>query len=111
MVRHYLKGVDVTDETIMLEVIEEIGIGGNFLEHPSTAEHAHDVYWRPSIFNRKRFSEWVRDGEKSALDRAHERVKQILAQPEKSILTDDQVGAMDDIIGEARAKLCECVQE
>jgi len=106
MVKHYLKGVDVTDEKIMLEVIEEMGIGGNFLQHPSTAEHVREVYRQPTILNRKRFSEWLREGEKSAIDRAHERVKEILARPEKKILSDDQIAAMDEIIDEARAKLC-----
>ena len=106
MVKHYLKGVDVSDEKIMLEVIEEMGIGGNFLQHPSTAQDVRDVYWKPEILNRKRFSEWLREGEKSALDRAHERVKEILARPEKKILSDDQLVAMDEIIDEAKAKLC-----
>ena len=109
MVKHYLKGVDVTDETVMTDVIEETGIGGNFLAHPSTAEYMRDVYWHPSILNRKRFSEWTREGEKDALELAHEKVKEILAQPEKEILSDDQIAAMDDIIDEAKARFCDRV--
>ena len=109
MVKHYLKGVDVTDGTIMADVIEETGIGANFLAHPSTAKHMRDVYWHPSILNRKRFSEWSREGEKDALERAHEKVKEILGQPEKEILSAGQIAAMDAIIDEAKARLCERV--
>ena len=106
MVKHYLKGVDVTDETIMVDVIEEMGIGGNFLEHPSTAENVRDVYWCPKILNRKRFSEWTREGGKSTVERAHERVKEILSQPEKQYLSEEQIAEMEAIIAEAKAKFC-----
>lgn len=100
MVRHYLKGLDITDETIALEAMEEMGIGGNFLEHESVAENCRDVYWMPRLFNRKRYSEWILQNGKTAIENAHDIVLQTLATHHPKPLTDDQIRQMDEIVEE-----------
>jgi trimethylamine---corrinoid protein Co-methyltransferase len=101
MVKHYLKGMDITDETMAVDVIEEMGIGANFLEHESVAGTARSVYWHPKLWNRKRYSEWIRENAKDALERAHERVEDILATHWPKPLTRDQESEMDELLREA----------
>ncbi|MBI3920110.1 MAG: trimethylamine methyltransferase family protein, partial [Armatimonadetes bacterium] len=105
MVKHYLKGLDVNDETIALDVIEEMGIGGAFLEHPSVARNVRSVYWQPKLWNRLCYSEWFREGAKDVLEKAHERVAHILATHHPKPLTQDQEDQMDEILKEAEAVL------
>ena len=100
LVQHYLKGIDITDETIALDVMEEMGIGGNFLEHESVAEHCREVYWKPALFNRKRYSEWIIQNGKTTIENAHEMVEDILRTHHPKILSDDQLREMDEIIEE-----------
>jgi trimethylamine--corrinoid protein Co-methyltransferase len=105
MIKHYMKGFEITDEDIALDVIEEVGIGGNFLEHLVVAQKARSVYWNPGIWNRKKYSEWIREGAKDILEQAHEKVESVLATHHPKPLSDDQESAMDEILREAQAEL------
>ena len=39
MIKHTVKGICVNDETLAVDVINEIGPAGNFLVHQHTLEH------------------------------------------------------------------------
>ncbi|MGI6679107.1 MAG: trimethylamine methyltransferase family protein [Dehalobacterium sp.] len=49
MVKKYLHGIKVSDETLALNAIEEIGIGGHFLAHPHTMEYCRQEPFLPDI--------------------------------------------------------------
>lgn len=73
------RGFEVTEETIGYDVIEEVGIAGNFLGEEHTVEHMRDSYWMSNIFNRHDWSNWVTNGQKDVYDRAHEFVERVTA--------------------------------
>ena len=101
-IKHLIKGTDINDRTLALDEINELGIGGNFLASDTTVTFLRQVYYPPQIFYRKRMSEWVREGSKDTLQRAHDKVEQILsADDSPQFLTDDQLAAMDSIIVKA----------
>jgi trimethylamine--corrinoid protein Co-methyltransferase len=54
-------GIPVDDETIALDVIKDVGIGGNYLGARHTRRHMKDV-WRPRLFDRTPHEAWVREG-------------------------------------------------
>lgn len=97
-VKHLVKGAEISDETIALEAIHELGIGGNFLESDATLDHWREIYRAPTLFSRQRKSEWVRGGSKDTLTRAHEKVQELLARETPTFLRPDQIKAMDEII-------------
>jgi trimethylamine--corrinoid protein Co-methyltransferase len=104
-VRQLLKGAVVNDETLALGEIEQHGIGGNFLTSETTMKFLRECYYAPRLFYRKRVSEWLGDGGKDTLERAHEKVESILARETPRFLTDDQLGAIDEIIRRACREL------
>lgn len=104
-VKHLIDGARINEQTIALETILERGIGANFLDCDTTVDFVREVYSPPTLFYRKRKSEWVRDGAKDTLTRAHEKVEQILASETPVFLTDEQTDAMDEIIIKACAEL------
>ena len=104
-VKHLVKGADVTDDTIALDAITELGIGGNFLDSDATLNHWREIYRAPALFSRKRKSEWIRAGAKDTLTRAHERVQEVLARETPTFLRSDQIRAMDEIIMRACREL------
>lgn len=59
----------------------------------------------PRLFYRKRMSQWLGDGAKDTLERAHEKAESILARETPRFLSDDQLGAIDDIIRKACREL------
>ena len=77
-VRRLQRGIPVDEEQIALEVIQEVGPGGHFLDHDHTFRHFPDTQWRPTLFNRKGYEEWEASGRKSLLESAREKLARIL---------------------------------
>jgi trimethylamine--corrinoid protein Co-methyltransferase len=73
----FLGGVEVSDETLALDVIAETGPEGHFLNKEHTRRHFHGL-WSPRLFEREDHSSWVQKGAKSLGQRAAERVNDIL---------------------------------
>lgn len=104
-VKHLVKGAEISDETIALDAINELGIGGNFLDSDATLNHWREIYRAPTLFSRKRKSEWIRAGAKDALTRAHEKVQEVLARETPTFLSRDQIKDMDGVIRRACREL------
>ena len=77
-----MEGIVVNKENLALDVIREVGPGGNFLTQKHTRKHMRKL-WLHTLMDRRPYSEWEekRDGAK---DWALERAKKILStyQPE-----------------------------
>lgn len=76
---YVLSGFDVNEETIAAELMEEIGIAGNFMAEEHTVEHLRESYWFSKLFNRDSFDSWKLKGQKTSLDRAHDFVETVTA--------------------------------
>lgn len=61
MMRRFNKGISFSKEDLALDVIQEIGPGGDFLAAEHTFEHFRSL-WQPTLFSRQRVEEWLRDG-------------------------------------------------
>jgi trimethylamine--corrinoid protein Co-methyltransferase len=98
-----LQGARIDDETLAVDVIDEVGpIPGQYLGHAHTRE-----FWREDgsflqVTDHQPYSEWVTTGKKDMLDRARERVEEILATHRPMPLTPSQETAIEDILEESR---------
>ncbi len=63
MNRRFAAGIRIDEETLAIDVLKEIGPGGNFLTHDHTMEHWREL-WSPGLFNRQRLDVWARKGSK-----------------------------------------------
>lgn len=104
MVKHFLSGVRVNEETLALEVINEVGPGGNFLSQGHTARNFRNEFWFPRLMDRTRYETWRAAGSKTLGDRVRERVADILATHEVPPLTENVNRGIDRIIREADKK-------
>jgi len=86
MVKRILKGIPVTDETKALNVIEEVGPGGHYLDHDHTYNRFKTEIWRPDIIDRQVWENWENNGSKTFRDRVHDRVIEILEAEEEPLL-------------------------
>jgi len=68
-------GFEVTAEQLATELVEEVGIGGNFIAEEHTAEHTRESWWPSTLFSRDSFDAWKTLGALSSLERAHEKVE------------------------------------
>ena len=101
MVKRFLDGVRVDDETLALDVIKEVGPGGNFIEHEHTAQNMRKELWFPKLMDRSRYSAWQAAGSKTLGDRVRERVEEILATHSVSPLPEEVDAGMDEIVASA----------
>ena len=70
------QGIEINEETLALDVIREVGPGGNFLTHKHTRQHMRER-WQPTLMDRRPYNVWEekRDG---ARQWAREKAQQIL---------------------------------
>lgn len=96
-------GFEVTEEHIGYDVIEEVGVAGNFLGEEHTVEYMRSSYWMSNLFNRSDWSNWMADGSKDIYDRAHEFVERVTAGYEEMtpVLPQSVCDQLDEIAKEA----------
>jgi trimethylamine--corrinoid protein Co-methyltransferase len=76
--RRFQRGIPVNDDELGLDVIQEVGPGGQFLTHKHTLRHFRSTQWRPRLICRDGYENWEESGSRSLLDRARQRLLEIL---------------------------------
>jgi trimethylamine--corrinoid protein Co-methyltransferase len=79
-VRRLYRGIPVNDDMLALDVIKEVGADGNFLVHRHTLEQLQSTQWRPRLINRLGYEKWEASGSTSLLQRAQQKLQQILQE-------------------------------
>jgi trimethylamine--corrinoid protein Co-methyltransferase len=67
MIRRMMVPVEVSDDTLSLDAIKEVGIGGLFLTQPKTIELCWNEFFIPEIMKRKNYPKW-QDGGSQRID-------------------------------------------
>jgi len=106
MLNAYLDGIEVTDDTIGLDVIREVGIAGSFLAEEHTAQHMRRELWRPKVFQRKLASSPEMPDRDEAFERARDLARDALRRERHRALSDEQERELDRIVGAAQRSLC-----
>lgn len=98
-------GFEVSEETLAVELIQRVGIGGNYLAEEHTVRHMRQTYWPATVFNQASWEAWMRDGGWDVYARAHQRVQEILAAhyPPEPLISSEVMGELDTLIEDARA--------
>jgi trimethylamine--corrinoid protein Co-methyltransferase len=81
MLRHLAQGIPVDEERLAVEVIDAVGPGGHFMEQEHTVAHMREI-WQPELLDRMPFEAWKEAGRPTALRKARERAREILATHE-----------------------------
>lgn len=77
MVKHYMRGIPVNDETLALDMIEHVGPGGHFLDEDHTMNHFRNI-WYPELFDRTIYPQWLENGAKQFEQRLQEQTKKVM---------------------------------
>ena len=105
MIGRFLEGIEVNDETLALDLIEEVGpLPGFYLDKAHTRTWWQDEQYIPQSADISTLAEWQQGGKKTALDLAKERMEDILKNHEVSVsLTPGQEEDIHKILEDARA--------
>jgi trimethylamine--corrinoid protein Co-methyltransferase len=103
MVGRFLRGVDVNDETLAVDIINEVGpIPGMFLNQAHTRKWWKKEQFIPEIADRLPYLEWVKTGKKTIIDHARDRMEEIVSTHKPASITPQQEQALEDILKDAR---------
>ncbi len=98
MVRSLVKGIDVSDDTLALNTIHEVGPGGMFLDADHTFEHYREAFFNPRIGIRKSFEQWGAEGGNDALARARYQCESMLEAYKEPALESSRRGELEDFV-------------
>jgi len=104
-VRRVLRGSIVNEETCAYEVIERVGIGGQFLTDDHTLEHWREEFWIPTLCDRYSWAPWYQGGAKTMLDRAIERQEKILQEHTLEWLDEETQRELDAVVAAAEREI------
>ncbi len=101
MCDNVMKGIEVNDETLMVDEINAVGPGGNYIGTQQTLNHFRE-FWFTRLLDRKRRQNWLEKGGTSLGQRLTARVKQILNEHQPKPLLPEQKAALGSILAKAK---------
>ena len=104
-IRRLTRGFEVNDETLALDVIDKVGLGGIFLGQKHTLEHYKKEFWMPEISDKSTFAAWQKIGSKTMDKVAKEKVNEIMATHKPEPIPEDVEREISQILKKAEAEL------
>jgi Trimethylamine:corrinoid methyltransferase len=99
VVKRFLKGFEVSPETIALDTIAAVGPRGTYLMEDHTIEYLRSgEHVGLSISNGANYDMWKAKGSKSAAQKAGDKVKEILSKGNRCPLNTETIQKLESII-------------
>ncbi len=76
IVRKMTAGIIVNEDTLALDVIQSVGVGGQFLTQKHTRNHMREI-WQPRLMDRRPYDAWLSD-KRGAKQWAGDRARHLL---------------------------------
>jgi trimethylamine--corrinoid protein Co-methyltransferase len=100
-VRHAIRGIEVNEEALAVDVVEAAGINGHTYDHPHTVAHFRDVELLSPFFDAKSWGVGDSLDRERFEKRAAAKVRELMAEESEPVLTADQEAAIDEVVKEA----------
>jgi trimethylamine---corrinoid protein Co-methyltransferase len=101
-IKRFMQGLEVSDETLALDLIHQVGHKGGFLSTDHTLGHFRND-WYPRLFDRDNHEGWSGRGAKTLREKSRERIGEILSQHQPEPLHPDAQRQIDQILDRIRA--------
>jgi trimethylamine--corrinoid protein Co-methyltransferase len=79
MCRRIKKGEEIIPEKLAIDVIDQVGPGGEYLTNRHTFKHFRSELYAPLMEERRNFDAWTAKGSLSLTQQANAKYKEILA--------------------------------
>ena len=104
MVKQFVRGIRVDDETLAVDDIARVGSFGDFLSLDATMRHMRETS-QPELMDRRVREDWEARGSTDVYRRAQVRAREILASHEPEPLPDDVRQRIRKIVADADREL------
>lgn len=100
------RGFEVTESTLALDVLNEVGHGGNFLANMHTALNFRSEIWTPTLTERRMWEGWEQDGALDIEEKSLNMVRKMVEENKEVELLDKETQEkIDNIAREATLKI------
>ncbi len=100
-IKGFMKGFEVSDETLALDVIAEMGPDGQYLGTGHTKKHYRER-WYPGLFERADYGTWLKKGGRISPNGPRDKIEKILSEHKPVLLPPDIKGRLQEIVHRAR---------
>jgi trimethylamine---corrinoid protein Co-methyltransferase len=104
-VERVMRGFEVDDETLGLDVVRSVGHDGNFLGEAHTVRHFRKELWFPGLLDREYWQNWIEAGASSMEERCLDRKAHLLATHHVEPPSPEVVRELERILSTARREL------
>ena len=101
MTDNMIKGIEVSDETLLVDEIDRVGPGGNYLDSKVTLQRFRE-YWRPGLLDRRLRQQWLDKGSLTLGQRLTAKVIKILDEYRPKQLEAEKSRKLREILAQAR---------
>jgi len=101
----HVQGLAVSEETLAAKVIGDVGPGRSYLMEDHTLAHFRAEHYSSPLASRLNAPAWEAAGARDVVDRAAERVREILAAPVEPYLSEEQVRQIGELSARAEEEL------
>jgi trimethylamine--corrinoid protein Co-methyltransferase len=106
MFRH-LRGIQVDEGTLAADLIAQVGPSGAFIMEEHTLTHFRDEYYYSPLANRMSGPAWEAAGSRDAVERAAQKVREILVAPGEPFLSEEQSREVNSLLAQAEETLAD----
>ena len=104
MIKHTLKGFEVDEASLAVDVIHQIGPGKDFLSHAHTFDHMHSQS-KSELIDRKGTEDWKAAGGRDIYHKSREKAEAILDTHKPAPLPGHVASAIKALIEETEAEM------
>lgn len=101
-IRRMARGVELTEDKLALDVMKEVGHGGNFLDQMHTAMNFRKEIWRGKLVAKGNWDDWMKNGGLDIKEKAIEAVRKMIEENKDMKFLDKEVEKqIDDVAYQA----------
>ena len=105
MMSEFLQPLEVSEESLAIDAIREVGAGGHFFGTAHTLARYQDAFYAPIASDWSNFETWTENGSVDTATRANRLFKNILEQFEAPALDPGIVEAIDAFVARRREEI------
>ena len=92
------RGIQISADTLMLDLIDEVGPGGSFIATPETAGRCREETFTSDLMDRNAWVTWQENGAETMLERIQSKLAHILSRPPSIQMSKEALSRISTVI-------------
>jgi trimethylamine--corrinoid protein Co-methyltransferase len=107
MARWLMRGIEISDDTLALDLIDQVGPAGEFASRKETARLCRTEVWNPRLMDRQTWASWEAQGALTMIERIKGRLEGILSSHKPPDLPDGAAEQIEAVLQKAESRLAD----